>query len=106
MQFMTENNAFPVDYRLVPVQDPEAKYAVPGASWAEPDIDHAAALLQRLRRDPDLVRAMGREAHASARAQLTAARFVGGLVGSAMLPREPEDQACDGIASGNPPPRP
>ncbi len=82
MQFMTENNAFPVDYRLVPVQDPEAKYAVPGASWAEPDIDHAAALLQRLRRDPDLVRAMGREAHASASAQLTAARFVGGLVGN------------------------
>jgi hypothetical protein len=81
MQFMSGSNAFPVAYRLVPVQDPEAKYEVPGASWAEPDIDHAAALLQRLRRDPDLARAMGREAHASAGAQLTAASFVGGLVG-------------------------
>ncbi len=93
MQFMSEETAFPVDYRLVPVRDPEAKYEVAGASWAEPDIDHAAALLQQLRREPGLVREIGRRAHASASAQLTAAGFVEGLAGSRPGSRQDADRA-------------
>jgi hypothetical protein len=52
MQFVSGDTAFPVRYQLVPMRDPEAKYEIAGASWAEPDTEHAAALLQRLRRDP------------------------------------------------------
>lgn len=81
MQFMSADTAFPVDWRPVPVIDPEAKYEAPDTCWAEPDIEHAAALLQRLRRNPDLVREMGCRAHASASAQLTAEAFVAGLMG-------------------------
>ena len=101
MQFMSGDTAFPVDYRLVPVQDPEAKYDIAGASWAEPDVEHAAALLQQLRREPDLVRAMGRKAHVSAGAQLTAAGFVDGLAGNAHDPDRSLRQGCDATTSIN-----
>ena len=101
MQFMSKDTAFPVSYRLVPVRDPEVKYEVTGASWAEPDVEHAAALLQQLRREPDLVRAMGREAHVSASAQLTAAGFVDGLAGDAHDLDRSLRQGCDATPSIN-----
>jgi len=81
MQFMSDETAFPVGYRLVPVDDPEAKYSGTGCVWAEPDIEHAAALLHRLRGDRDLVRAMGCKARAAVSGQLSAAAFVRRLVG-------------------------
>jgi glycosyltransferase involved in cell wall biosynthesis len=82
MQFMSEKNAFPVAYRLTPVDDPDGKYSdTGGACWAEPNIEHAAALLQLLRRDRDLGRAMGCKARAAVSEQLSAASFARRLVG-------------------------
>jgi len=81
MEFMSEETAFPVGYRLMPIDDPEAKYSGSGASWAEPDIEHAAALLQRLRRDRDLVRTIGLRARAAMSGELSAGTFVRRLVG-------------------------
>jgi glycosyltransferase involved in cell wall biosynthesis len=35
-----------VPYKLVPVNDPQGNYRLPGAVWAEPDVDAAAAMLR------------------------------------------------------------
>ncbi len=43
--FMTEENSFPVDYRLVPLEENYGPYTK-GNRWAEPDIAHAARLMR------------------------------------------------------------
>ncbi len=44
-------------------------YALPGAAWAEPDVEAAASWLQRLADDPALRTAMGAKARAAAQAR-------------------------------------
>jgi glycosyltransferase involved in cell wall biosynthesis len=51
MDFVSDENACPVRYRLVPAQDPQGIYHFPDQRWAEADIDHAAESLSRLKRD-------------------------------------------------------
>ncbi len=48
MDFMSGPGTYAVPYELVPAQDPQDTYAVPGASWAEPDVAAAAAMLAQL----------------------------------------------------------
>lgn len=51
MDFMTEDNSFPVAYSLVPVNDPEGLFPEElGAHWADPDIRHASEILKSLTR--------------------------------------------------------
>ena len=66
MDFMDETNSIPVPYRLVPVSDPRGVYDVPGAVWAEPDIEFAAGELRRLADDPVARRVLGCQAQAAA----------------------------------------
>ena len=57
--FMNLNNSFPVRYTMthpsqnIPIYDPKIM-------WAEPDIDHAAELMQLVMSDPDLVQERAR----------------------------------------------
>ena len=52
MDFMTGENAYPVPYRLVPVEDPDGIYPSDmGARWAEPDVAAAAEILRGLFRE-------------------------------------------------------
>lgn len=51
VDFMNESNSCPVRCTLVPAHDPQRVYDYPQWHWAEPDIDHAAELLRRLRDD-------------------------------------------------------
>jgi glycosyltransferase involved in cell wall biosynthesis len=71
-EFLDDATAAPVPARLVPVEDPRGVYAVPGASWAEPDVDAAAAWLRRLADDPALRAAMGARARTAALARFGA----------------------------------
>ncbi|HEY3587952.1 MAG TPA: glycosyltransferase, partial [Myxococcaceae bacterium] len=61
LDFMTEDNSFLVEYRVVPVltanQDGEGE-------WAEPDLAHASALLRQVYEDPVSAQAMGQRAAA------------------------------------------
>ncbi len=66
MDFMDETNAVPVPFRLIPVADPRGVYSVPGALWAEPDLDYAAAQLKRLAGDAEARAALGERARAAA----------------------------------------
>jgi hypothetical protein len=52
MDFMQGPGAFPVPYRLVPAEDPQDIYDLPGAHWAEPDTEAAAGLLRQLAAAP------------------------------------------------------
>jgi glycosyltransferase involved in cell wall biosynthesis len=51
MDFMDEQSAALVGYRLVPARDPRGVFEAPGAVWAEPDAAEAAAHLVRLADD-------------------------------------------------------
>jgi glycosyltransferase involved in cell wall biosynthesis len=52
MEFMSEMNSYPVAWAPAFVGDGVEHYPV-NASWAEPDIEHAARLLQVVHRDPE-----------------------------------------------------
>jgi glycosyltransferase involved in cell wall biosynthesis len=52
LDFMNERNSFLVDYTLTRV-GPDGQIYPADGTWAEPDLDHAAALLRRVYDDPD-----------------------------------------------------
>ncbi len=84
MDFMTADNSFPVDYRLVPVDvaasSPYAAGVVSGvAQWAEPDVEHASRILTELRNDVSLRAEVGRRA-AAAMEQRRASVLGGGFI--------------------------
>ncbi len=61
--FMDANCAVPVPFRFVPVDDTYGVYrAMPGAVWAEPDIEFAARALTDLAADPERCAALGQAA--------------------------------------------
>lgn len=62
--FIDEDCAVPIPYRLIPAADAQGLYDAPESHWAEPDTEAAARALRRLRRSPDEHRALavrGRE---------------------------------------------
>jgi glycosyltransferase involved in cell wall biosynthesis len=64
LEFMDETNSFLVDYAMTPIPPGCAPYPA-GAGWADPDLDHAAALMRRAVEDPTgtgVVAARGRRA--------------------------------------------
>lgn len=68
--FMTAENSYPVDYKLVAVDTPEIA-APPGAVWADPSVDHAAAVMAEIVARPDEARERGRLAAAELREKLS-----------------------------------
>lgn len=68
LDFMGEDNSALVNYRLIPVKDPQGLYS--GGLWAEPDGADAAAKLSALIADADRRRAIGARAAATIAAQL------------------------------------
>ncbi len=72
VDFMTPDDSGLVKYTLVPVDDPQGTYTVPGAQWAEADVGDAAAWLKRLRdRTAELRRQMGLRARENASRKLS-----------------------------------
>jgi glycosyltransferase involved in cell wall biosynthesis len=75
VDFMTQDDSALIGYKLVPVDDPQGTYTVPGAKWAEADVDEAAAWLKRLRDDADFRLNLGRRAKEAATAKLSLAAY-------------------------------
>jgi len=71
MDFMTVSNSFPVRYTLEPLEQADPPYAA-GTIWAVPDLDHAARLMQSVRREPDATAEVGRRARLDIRAGFSA----------------------------------
>jgi glycosyltransferase involved in cell wall biosynthesis len=82
MEYMTEDNSFPVRYRLVDVNDPQQLYHRREGVWADPDCEHAAEIFLRLSKDRALGEAVGATARKSAMEMLSAARFVQPMIHS------------------------
>jgi glycosyltransferase involved in cell wall biosynthesis len=86
--FLTPDTALLVDFKLVPVSDPEGNFTQVGARWMEPNIADAAAALKHIRKDPANAQAVaerGRRALEHFMIPLTWARTV-----NEALCREPE----------------
>jgi len=80
MQYMDAESAALVGFRLVPVADPSRVYgSIPGAVWAEPDVDHAAAQLRLLGDDASLRAALGAKGQAKAKAALDGRQLLAAL---------------------------
>jgi len=83
MDFMDADSAALVPFRLVPARDPRGVLEVPGAMWAEPDVEAAAASLRRLADDPAVRAALGARGRAHARAALGPEKLMAALSGLA-----------------------
>ena len=69
VDFMDERNSYPIDYRLVRVEETAGPY-LKGAVWAEPDGDHLRKLMRRVFED-----ASERQNKAAAAAETIRQRF-------------------------------
>ncbi len=72
MDFMDEYTAALVPATLIPPEDPSGEFTLPGALWADPNLDVAAAHLRRLADDPAARTALGLAGQAMIRQRLTA----------------------------------
>ncbi len=70
-EYMSEANSLPVNFTLVPVADPQAKYQADDQRWAEADVSHAAALLRRAASEPDWLAGLAQRGQADARARFS-----------------------------------
>ncbi|WP_158743345.1 glycosyltransferase family 4 protein [Acidisphaera sp. L21] len=77
--FMDEDTAALVPYRLVPAVDPRGVFQAPGAMWADADIGAAVAHLRRLADDAPARTALGARAQAAARQRLGSAPLAAAL---------------------------
>ncbi len=73
MDFMDADSAMLVNHRLAPAQDERGTYTLPGANWAEPDLDQAARALQDLSDQPAQRQAMAARGQARVAALTPAA---------------------------------
>ena len=53
--FANKDNSMPVNYKLIPVNDPDNIYKAAGCCWADADLDQAAEFLKSLKKNPQLV---------------------------------------------------
>jgi hypothetical protein len=79
MVFMTPESSALVAYRLIPAVDPRGTYDVPGALWADPEVEDAARLLRALAEDPVARAALAQAGQAQAKASLGAAPLLAAL---------------------------
>lgn len=58
-EFVTAATGWPIPARIVPVVDRTERFTLPGAVWAEPDLDAAIAAMRESARDPGEVARRG-----------------------------------------------
>lgn len=82
LAFMTPSCAALVAHRLIPAIDPRGTYDLPGAHWADPEIEDAAQQLRRLAGDAAVRQALAQAGQAYARNALGAAPVLAALAAS------------------------
>jgi glycosyltransferase involved in cell wall biosynthesis len=85
LDFMTPATSALVAHRLVPAIDPRGTYQVPGAIWAEPDVDDAVAALRRLAGDAAGRAAMGAAAALDVAAKIGEAPLLAALAANGIV---------------------
>jgi glycosyltransferase involved in cell wall biosynthesis len=82
LDFMSPETSSLVSYKLIPAIDPRGNYELPGALWAEPDIEDAADALKRLAADPALRERLGAAGRLHAQEALGAKPLLAALAGN------------------------
>ena len=95
MDFMSRRNSILLDHELIPVQDPQGKYAQGDQNWADPDIEQAADWLVRLARSPDLRRKIGQAAAEDMAERFTLRSYLDAIGPSLALVRSRSDGASE-----------
>jgi glycosyltransferase involved in cell wall biosynthesis len=83
LDFMTPINSCGVDYRLIPVNETSGPY-LPGQFWADPDVDHASFLMQRLVSDKKYYTEISKQAQITIQ-EFFSPHHVGQLIKKRML---------------------
>lgn len=78
-EYVSDAVGWPVAARLVPAVDPTGRYSLPGATWAEVDIDAAAMAMRQAAGDAALRRGKGSAAAAYIATHFDAAQFIARL---------------------------
>jgi glycosyltransferase involved in cell wall biosynthesis len=97
-EFVTEDTGIPVPYRMVAAVDPQGCSHDPAQSWADADINAAAAGLTRLRDDPDFAARLGRQGRETAHRQFSIDRYVQSI--HAALQPEATESSVASLAAG------
>ncbi len=90
IEFMNDTNSYLVGWTPTRVGD-QVEHYPPGASWAEPDIEHAARLLRDVHGDPDEAHGRGQQGREDVLA-LLAPEVIGGQM------RRRLQELCDGFS--------
>lgn len=80
MDFMTPANSYPVNYHLSTLSRNHGPYPR-GFTWAEPDLEHAAALMREVATDRVKAQRIGRQASLDVRAQFSPTRVAERIAG-------------------------
>lgn len=80
--FVDAANGWPIPARTVAIRDETGRYALPGATWGEPDLAAAVAAMRAAAARPEEVRRRGRAAADTIAASFSATAFVEGLEGA------------------------
>ncbi len=99
LEFMTPTNSYLVDYALTRV-GPNAEMYPADGTWAEPDVDHAAALMRQVWERPDEARAIGKRARGDVTERLSPKAV--GAVARARLERLAAEPSSARKASASP----
>ena len=94
LDFMTRENSYLVDYRLVRIGEQAPPYPA-DAQWADPDLDHAARLMRSVFEHPEQAAARGARAAADLRRTHSAA-----APGAVMAERLDQVRASRALADG------
>ncbi|MEX1018456.1 MAG: glycosyltransferase [Litorilinea sp.] len=62
VDFMTPGNSYGVGYKVVELEQDHSTFYRAGTEWADPDLDQAAAAMQRVVADPTAAQAVGAQA--------------------------------------------
>jgi hypothetical protein len=77
---MNINNSYPVKYKLIHLSKDEGPYKK-GGVWAQPEIDHAATLMQRVYNNQNEAKVVGQKASEDI-AQTLNTKTIGNLIKS------------------------
>ncbi len=89
-EFVSADCGMPIPYRLIPANDPQRCSHDPSQSWADADVDAAAAALTRLRTDREFAQRLADRARLVAEQRFSADHYVA-LIRQALMVEEPEE---------------
>jgi len=97
-EFVSADCGMPIPYRLIPANDPQGCSHDPSQSWADADVDAAAAALTRLRTDRDFAQRLADRARLVAEQRFSVDNYAR-LIRAALMVEEPAVEEIPALVS-------